>query len=65
MVRNATVEVEKKILKIKVTVQTASGRRHLRTSVGMIGGNPSIKMDIFGGIFQEGENNYMISESLE
>ena len=51
MVRNVAVEVENRIRTIKVSVLTASGIRNSRKFMGIIGGNPSIKMTVLGSRF--------------
>ena len=61
---NMAVEVENKIRTIKVSVKPASGSRHPRTFVGILGGYPSIQISILGIIFQDEYNNYMVAEAL-
>ena len=65
MVINAAVKSENKIITVKSSVQPASGSRNPRTFMGMIGGNNSIQMVGLGSIFQAGEKNSMVEESLE
>ena len=33
--------------------------------MGILGGNPSIKMSVLVSIFQAPDNNYMVAEALE
>ena len=54
LIRNA-VEVEKNIRTIKASFQPAGGVHHPGTFMGVLGGIPSIKMVVLGGIFQAGE----------
>ena len=63
LVRNAAVEVEKKIITIKSAVQPAIGRRHPKTFMGMIAGNPSKQITGLGSSFQFETNNYMVAEA--
>ena len=62
---NAAVEVEKKIIAIKATVQPEGGSHHSRAFMGMLWGNPSIYMDGLGGSFQYGYKNYRVAEARE
>ena len=61
MVINAAAEAEKKTRTIKAAVQLEIVSHHPRTFMGMIGGNPSIKMDELGRSFQSDENKYMVA----
>ena len=65
MVRNAAVEPEKKTRTIKMGVEPDIGSRLIRTVMGMLEGNPSIKMAGLGGRFQFKEKNSMVAELLE
>ena len=65
LVRNAAVESEKKTRTIKMGVEPDIGSRHIRTFMGMLGGNPSIKMAGLGGRFQFKEKNSMVTELLK
>ena len=65
LVRNASVEVEKKIRTIKAAVKPAGGSLHHMTFVSMPGGIPSIKTAGLISIFQSEENNSMVAEIME
>ena len=65
MVRNTAVESKKNIRTIKSSVQPASGSRHPRKLMGMLGGRPSTKMDGLGSSFQYEESISMVEESME
>ena len=65
MVVNASVEAENKIGTIKVAVKLVSRSRHPRKFMGMLGGNPSIKMVGFKSSFQYVENKYMEVRTLD
>ena len=65
LVRNAAVEAEKKIRKKKVAVQPASGSRHPKTFIGMLGVNPITQMVGLGSIFQYEESSYMVAEAMK
>ena len=62
LVRNAAVEVEKKIGRIKAAVQLVSGSRHPKKIMRILAGNPSIQMSGLGSSFQYEESNSMIAE---
>ena len=65
LVRNAAVEAENKTRTIKQLLQPASGSRHPRTFMGMLGGDPSEKMAGLVSSFQSKESNYMVAEAME
>ena len=59
------MEAEKNIRKIIVAVQPDSGSRHPMTFVGILGGNPSIKMAGMVSLFQSEEYNSIRLYALE
>ena len=65
LVINETVKPEKKFRTTKAAVQPVSGSLHNKTCMGMIGGNPSTKMDGLVISFQSEESNSMVEESME
>ena len=65
MVKNASVEAEKKTRTIKEAVQRASGNRNPKTFMGIISGNHSKQIDGLGSTFQYDESNYIIAEAME
>ena len=48
-----------------MAVQPAIAISHPITFMGILGGTPAIKIDVFGSIFQYKENNSMVEEALE
>ena len=46
-------------------MQPASGGHHTRTFMGMLGGKPSLQMDILDSGFQAGGKTSMMSEIME
>ena len=65
LVRNAAVEAEKNIRKIREAVQPAGRRSHHRTFMRITGGIPSIKTSGLSSSFQYEMNNSMVAETME
>ena len=65
LVRNLEVEAENNIRTTKTAVQPARGSLHPSTFMGILGVNPSIKMDSLGRSFKFEEYKYIMSEAQE
>ena len=65
MVGNATVGAEKRTRTIKVSVQPAIGSHHVKTFMGMLGGDLSKQKSGLVSILQYEESSSMVAGSME
>ena len=64
MVRDESVESEKKIITIKAALKPEILIRHPKTFMRVLGGNPSTQMSGLGSSFQYEESNSMVAEAM-